>query len=65
MRKIVYKRIDISNTYQGLMKVVECMEDKMPPCIKGEIGSGVTQENQIGSSSVNKGRNKHKSGQGK
>jgi hypothetical protein len=42
MWKIVYKRTNILNTYQGLMKMVECMEDKGPPCPKGEIGSEVT-----------------------
>jgi hypothetical protein len=47
------------------MKVVECMEDEGLPCPKGEIGSGVTQENQIGSNSVGNGCNKHKWDQGK
>ncbi len=46
------------------MKVVECMEDKGPPRPKGEIGSEVTQENQIGPNSVGKGRNKCRWGQG-
>jgi hypothetical protein len=47
------------------MKMVECMEDKGPPCPKGEIGSGVTQKNQVGLSNGSKGCNKRKWGQGK
>jgi hypothetical protein len=47
------------------MKVVECMEDEGPSSPKSEIGSVVTQENQIGLNNVGKGRNKHKWGQGK
>jgi len=41
--KIVYQRIDIPEMCQGLMKMVECMEDEAFACLKGEIGSGVTQ----------------------
>jgi hypothetical protein len=57
--------MDILNTCQGPMKVVECMEDEGPPHPQGEIGSGVTQENQIGPNNVRKGLDKHKWGQGK
>jgi len=43
VRKIIYKRIDILEMCQGLMKMVECMEDEALARPKGEIGSGVTQ----------------------
>jgi hypothetical protein len=47
------------------MKMVKCMEDEAPICPKCEIESGVTQKNQVGSNSGNKGSNNHKWGQGK
>jgi hypothetical protein len=33
---------DISKMCQGLMKMVECMENEIHVCPKGEIGSKVT-----------------------
>ncbi len=42
VRKIVYYRIDILETCQGLMKMVECMEDEAPAHPKGETKSKVT-----------------------
>jgi uncharacterized membrane protein len=42
VQKIVYQRIDISKMCQGLMKMVECMENETHVCPKGEIGSKVT-----------------------
>ncbi len=41
------------------------MKDETFICLKGEIESGVTQKNQVGLNSGNKGSNKHKWGQGK
>jgi hypothetical protein len=58
VQKIVYQRIDILKTCQGLMKMVECMEDEALACPKGETINGVTQKNQIGPSCGSKGRNK-------
>jgi hypothetical protein len=46
VQKIIYQRIKILETYQGLMKMVECMEHDAPACSKGETGSGITQKNQ-------------------
>jgi hypothetical protein len=42
VRKIVYQRIDIIETCQGLMKMVECKEDEALAHPKGEIGNKVT-----------------------
>jgi hypothetical protein len=47
------------------MKMVECMEDEVPTCPKGEIKSKVTQKNQANPSNGNKGHNKCKWGQDK
>jgi hypothetical protein len=65
VHKIIYKRIDILETCQRSMKMVECMEDEAPACPKGEIKSGVSQKKQANPSSGSKGRNKCKWGQGK
>jgi hypothetical protein len=58
------QKINISNICQGLMKMVECMEDEGPARPWGETGSKVTHKNQVGPSSGSKGCNKHKWGQG-
>ncbi len=63
--KVVYQRTNISKTCQGLMKMVECMEDEAPTRPKGEIESRVTQNNQVSPSNGNKGHNKRNWGQGK
>lgn len=42
VQKIVYQRIDILKTCQGLMKMVERMENETHMCPKGETGSKVT-----------------------
>jgi hypothetical protein len=47
------------------MKMVECIGDEVFARPKGEIGSKVTQKNQASLNNENKGRNKHKWGQGK
>ncbi len=39
VHKIVYQNIDIPKTCQGLMKMVECMEDETLARPKGEIGN--------------------------
>jgi hypothetical protein len=46
-------------------EMVECMENEAPICPKGEIERVITQKNQVGPNSGNKGFNKHKWGQGK
>jgi hypothetical protein len=63
--KIVYQNINIPNTCQGLMKMVECMEEEASICPKGETSCKITQKNQASLSSENKGRNKCKWGQRK
>ncbi|CAM6014561.1 unnamed protein product [Sphagnum balticum] len=40
--KIVYQKTDILETWQGLMKIVECMKDETLARPKGETSSGVT-----------------------
>jgi hypothetical protein len=65
VEKIVYQRINISDTYQRLMKMVECMEDEAHAHPKGETKSRITQKNLIGPNCENKCHNKHKWGQGK
>jgi hypothetical protein len=65
MRNIVYQKINIPEMCQGLMKMMECMEDEVPARPKGEIGSGVTHKIPANPSNGNKGHNKHKWGQGK
>ncbi len=63
--KIVYQKIDIPDTCQGFMKMVECMEEEASICPKGETNSKVTQKNQVSLNSENKGHNKCKWGQRK
>jgi hypothetical protein len=41
VQKIVYQRTDILKMCQGLMKMVECMEDETPAQSKGETESRV------------------------
>jgi hypothetical protein len=48
VQKIIYQRIDNPKTYQGFMKMMECMEDEAPTCPKGEIKSVITQKNRVG-----------------
>jgi len=62
VRKVVYQKMDISETCQGLMKMVECMEDNCLSCPKGEIKSGVTHK-KVDPNNQSKGCNKW--GQGK
>jgi hypothetical protein len=62
VQKIIYQRTNIPETYQRLMKMVECVEDETPTCPKGEIGSGVTQKNQADPNNGSKGRTKRKWG---
>jgi hypothetical protein len=58
VRKIIYQKIDIPKMCQGLMKMVECMEDEAPTYPKGEIENAITQKNQASPSNGSKGRNK-------
>ncbi len=37
VQKVIYQKMDIPKTCQGLMKMVECMEEKCLLCPKGEI----------------------------
>ncbi len=55
--KIVYQKMDILDTCQGLMNMMECMECKGPPCPKGEIKNKVTYKQHVDPSSGNKGWN--------
>jgi hypothetical protein len=47
------------------MKMMECIKDEALARPEGETRSGVTQKIQAGPNNGNKGRNKHKWGQGK
>jgi hypothetical protein len=42
VRNIIYERTNILETCQGLMKMVECMEDEALACPKGGIRNKVT-----------------------
>jgi hypothetical protein len=54
IRKIVYRRVDIPNTCQGFVKLVECMEDHGLPHYQGVIESKVTYKNNVGPNNGNK-----------
>ncbi len=65
VQKTVYRRIDILETCQGLMKMMECMQDEVLARPKGETGSEIIHKNQASPSNGNKACNKCKWGQGK
>ncbi len=47
VQKIVYQSMNILDICQGLMKMVECMEEEGPLHPKGEIRNGITQSNML------------------